>query len=338
MAMVCPQCSTTHEQSLKCPTCGARLVYCDPTGTRRNRRLRSRWQQTPAGRIVVGLLLSQGLFYAIRHLLAGVVLTLPEESVSRHVFNPLQNLALVQTLQIVMLLLGSLLAGSGQQRGLILGTLVGLFNGMLMVVLQPAPGSGTGAEFFGQIITHTIFGALGGWIGMVIWKPLPIPTLPISLPIRKPGRAPRRPPLFAGSVAWFRVVVGTLLAIAGTLSASLVFQKVLEVSGGTLSTTDEMQDRFITWEIKALAILIGGALAGSTTSNGLKQGVYVGCATSLALIFLEIGLADRFVEMTILTLAGSFSLSVAGGWFGSQLFPPIIKVKHKSTLGPAALS
>jgi hypothetical protein len=313
------------------------LLYCDPRGTRRGRRLKVRWQQTPAGRILVGLLLSQGLFYAIRHLLAGVLLTLPEESVVRQTLNPVQNLALVQTLQILTLLVGSILAGSGQHRGFLLGGMVGLFNGMLAAIVLASSGHAPGVEFIGQIVTHTIFGLLGGWIGYAIWRPIPIPALPVNVSVQKGARARWRKPIFAGSVAWVRVAIGALLAIAGTLSASLVFQKVLEVSGGSLSTADEIQDRFITWEIKALAVLFGGALAGASTHNGLKQGLYVGCATSLALVFLEAGLRDHFIEVAIFTLISSFSLSLAGGWFGSQLFPPILKLNRKRGLGPAPL-
>ena len=44
------------------------------------------------------------------------------------------------------------------------------------------------------------------------------------------------------------------------------------------------QDRVVTWEIQALAVLIGGAVAGYNTANGLKQGLYVGLLASAFLM------------------------------------------------------
>src|SRR5437588_1664174 len=70
MAMVCPQCNGSFEQRWHCPSCGVRLLY----QTRQTRTgggspgETDPWQQTPWGRILIGLLLAQGIYYSLRHL------------------------------------------------------------------------------------------------------------------------------------------------------------------------------------------------------------------------------------------------------------------------------
>src|SRR5262249_7298066 len=90
--------------------------------------------------------------------------------------------------------------------------------------------------------------------------------------VRKPTLG-RPLALFAGPIAWFRVMTGTVLAVAGVVSANVILDTVLNASGGRLSTADLWHDQLITWEIKALAVLAGAGLAGANTQNGLKQGL-----------------------------------------------------------------
>ena len=87
--------------------------------------------------------------------------------------------------------------------------------------------------------------------------------------------------------------LGSGLAVVGTLSATAIFRKVLDVSGGQLGTTHALQDQIITWEIKALAVMAGGFLAGMATPNGLKQGLFVGVFGSVVLIGLQAPTSDH---------------------------------------------
>src|SRR5205809_31564 len=119
MAMVCPKCQVSYKQRLQCPKCAVRLEYqaggrsfdSDRPGDRGG------WQETPWGRIAVGLLLAQGLYYGLWHLgNAGMMVGNPELAGTFRTSLP--GLIVVQSLQALGLLVGGALAGAGRQRGI----------------------------------------------------------------------------------------------------------------------------------------------------------------------------------------------------------------------------
>ncbi len=175
MAMVCPQCSTTYEQRLQCPLCGVRLQYHD------HRRVRdgsggslSRWQQTPWGRILVGLLLSQGMFYGLRHLVTAILMGVWGEEALREMWGTPTGFFVVQGMRIFALLAGAVLAGGGQRYGFVLGAVVGAWNGVLSVLWLSGPAQSlTTVAILGQPLLQAAVGAVGGWLGCAFWKPLP---------------------------------------------------------------------------------------------------------------------------------------------------------------------
>jgi hypothetical protein len=290
-----------------------------------------RWQQTPWGRILIGLVLSQGLFYGLWHLLEAVQALAGGSDAVR-------NVLILQGAQALSLFLGGVLAGGGQRHALALGAVVGVWNGVFAVLLKQNAAHGlTFVSVYSGPLLHAAIGAVGGAAGGLIWKPLPPADEPAVVRARKPPR-PRVSP-FAGRVAWVRVLVGTGLAVAGSLCATLILDKMLDLSAGHLGTTNELQDWLITLEIKALAVLVGGGLAGATTLNGAKQGLFVGLATALVLIAVPVTFGksalspvpvpltgeSRWFFFAGLTLVSSLGLALAGGWFGGQLFPPVVK-------------
>ena len=121
-----------------------------------------------------------------------------------------------------------------------------------------------------------------------------------------------------------------VIAVAGTLSAGMVFKKALDLSDGKLATTHATQDQLITWELKALMLIAGGALAGATTTNGMKQGLFVGVATSAVLVGLQAPMAERWAEFALYSAFSTVTLCLAGGWFGGALFPPVVKLERRS--------
>jgi hypothetical protein len=337
MAMVCPQCASAYDQRLQCPSCGLRLQY-DLRGPRPLApAAASRWQQTSWGRVLIGLVLAQGLYFGLQHLLMGLIEFLTNQGVIQWTWTSLSGLIFLQIVQVLTLTAGGILAGAGQERGVALGALLGGWNGVLSVLLDPVlhpefvPALTT-LTLFGVPLVHIFFGTLGGWIGAAIWRPLQ--SIDPAHPTRKQGVPRPRKPLFAGRVSWFRVALGAVFAAAGYMTAAALFNFILDFSAGKLTSDGFWQDRVVTWEIQALAVLVGGGVAGYNTANGLKQGMFVGVVASVLVMAVLFGFSRATPEVAALTAAGCFSLCMAGGYFGAQLFPPIAEYKSRQ-FGPA---
>jgi hypothetical protein len=330
MAMVCPRCATTHDQRSQCPGCGIALEFSDGQPSL-SANPASRWQHSPWGRILIGLLLAQGLFYGLRHLVAGLLLALHGSAEPPDETSVLVGVILIQLLQAVTLVAGGILTGSGQRNGALLGGVVGVWNGVLTGLTPQFAGQGLSTvALFGDPVLQLALGALAGWLGGAIWKPLALPGP--AAPRQAPRKTPRRPrpPLFAGPIAPMRIIFGTLLAVGGCLCAAALFELIDRLSAGDGVASDSVVDLVVTWEIKALALIAGGTLAGSNSYNGLKQGLWVGIFTTLILAALESRSADRWLGVVGLLFISSTALCLAGGWFGSQLLPPVVPTKNRS--------
>lgn len=336
MAMVCPQCSTAYEQRWQCPMCGSRLLFQDIGRT----PVRSvPWRQRPWGRILIGIVLAQGLFYGLRHLLTSGLLAVQEREAVELMWTTSSGVLLLQGVRIFSLMVGAVFAGAGQRQATFLGAMVGAWNGVFSVLWLQGPAQAlTAIALLGQPLLQTAIGAVGGWVGASFWKPLSLTTAEETpLPRKRPNFLRRNLTLFTGPIAWVRVSLGVILAVAGTLMATVLFEKILDLGHGALATTDEMQDRLITMEMKALALILGGALAGATTRNGLKQGFCVGLMASVILIGIEMNYVESWVKLACYTVLAAFAFSLVGGWFGSQLFPPIHPRRRERGLGDSTI-
>jgi hypothetical protein len=340
MAMVCPQCKEYFEQRLQCPTCNARLIY-DSTPRRQKKLAGSegnvKWMQTGGGRILLGVLLAQGLYFGLRRLCTAGLLA-ADESDFQGVWSSLFGVFLTQGLQALGLLVGGALAGAGYRRGWVLGALVGAISGGISLALLVGTHQElTEIALYGQPLVQMIFGAVGGAIGCTIWKPLSaIESTGNAILIAKKPVPPRTPPpRFRGPISWVRVLAGAAVAVAGTFYAKTLLKMVMDASDGKLSLDGFLQAELVTWEIKALAILFGSVIAGSGTVNSLKQGFCVGLCVSLVQLAMLVASDAVPLEKGILTVAAALALGLVGGWFGGQMLPPFTARAELRGYGPA---
>jgi len=171
----------------------------------------------------------------------------------------------------------------------------------------------------------------------MVWKPLPKLDLPASVPSeQKPvlGTKISLPPqgdkkvLFpwAGPIAWIRVIIGMMVAVGGAIWALPVLNFLVRLGGLDPGEIIKVQKDVSQGELLALSVLIGGTIAGATTSNGLKQGVCVGFGAGIAMVgyFMMTGEGGR-PDKLLGPLLSSIFLGPLGGWFGSELMPPAPK-------------
>src|SRR5262249_7319294 len=160
-----------------------------------------------------GLILSQGLFYGLRHLTTGLLLA-AEDASTEEMWSDVRNLLILQGIQLFGVLVGGTLAGGGQRSGLFLGAVVGAWNGVLGVLLrQTRAREVTLVGLSGQRLLPAFAGSGGGAFGALVWKPIPPAAVPLARPPpRKP--APRRKSAWlAGKIHFVRILLGAFIAV-----------------------------------------------------------------------------------------------------------------------------
>jgi hypothetical protein len=342
MSMVCPQCKRSHDHVLECPQCRVRLLYhasaFEPNLLARedNTDSETRWQKTPWAKILVGLLLTQGLCYGLQNLTQAAVALHSSEGASDTVWRTLGGLILSHSLQALSLLVGGALSGAGQRHGVWYGCFLGLANGLITLVVQrrdlqvAAP-----LQIFtcALPLLHMILGALGGLIGTLIWRPTPVlvPGESSAQAVPVPSTSLFSVHLLSGPMHIWRISAGVVIVVFGFGWSSAILQSVVEFSGGSLTITSHLQASLVSWEIAALAALIGAGFAGANTFNGLKQGLCVGVGAAIVFAMMQVANPKAVAETVVLTVISIVVLAVAGGWFGGQLFPPVLRRRPRLT-------
>jgi hypothetical protein len=293
---------------------------------------------TPVGRVIAGILLAQGLAYGLQLLCTAGLLATAEDG-QESVWSTLYGLVLLQTLQALSLLVAGAMAGAGQRRAFLVGAVVGVVHGFLFLLIQDLNGEPlTEVALYGQPLLHLAFGMVGAVVGASIWRPLPTVAMPEFEADRKAEGRESRPAWTAlhGPIAWGRVAAGVLSVTGAFLFGPGLLTVLLDASGGTIKVNDHLQAQLVTWEIVGLLTLFGAAFAGATTRNGLKQGLCVGIGTCVVLVGNQLGGKGVQPELVIYTVGSVLGLTIAGGWFGGQLFPPVRATMRRRGLGSAA--
>jgi hypothetical protein len=333
MATVCAKCGSFSERTPVCPTCGLSQDFTPPTADEpiAPRAPGGGWQHSSFGRVIIGLLLAQGLALGLRLFGSTALITLPAPE-EGETWSALYELLMHQGLELGCLIVACALAGAGLHRGLIIGGLIGLINALILQVLaQLQRQSVTEMAVYTQPLLHTFVGAASGLTGSLIWRPLPVLHL-APTGIRKRQRPVRSVPLFAGPIAWWRVLMGTAVMLGGVLSATVIIQFVVYYSQGLLQISSPFQMTFVIWEVTGLFILIGAGIAGYNTFNGLKQGLCVGIAGGFLIGGYQLAGSSRRVEEILFMIFLILGLSLLGSWFSCRLFPPVARVRRRRSV------
>jgi hypothetical protein len=300
------------------------------------------------------MLLALALSYGLLQLCMALLRAIGKDAPSGEL-HPFAGLILFQGVQGLALLGGGILAGAGQRRGIAYGAMVGVLSGLLTIsavlsglvhgLVQSfsqemlTPGTPVrNMAMYALPVLQAAFGALGGLIGSSVWRPLPdfgLDELRAAYPGLLQG-VPRRLSLrrslvmravwqWNGPISWLRVLIGTTVAVAGALYARSIIDFVVFVSEGKLKVVTQFDDSMTYGEVFSLSILIGGCIAGTNSFNGLKQGVCVGIATAVMLVGIFWSIAGDKAGAVVYPVMSTLCLGPIGGWFGSELLPPIYR-------------
>jgi hypothetical protein len=289
----------------------------------------AQWQHTPWGKILIGLILAQGLSFGLLQFLTAGFLASGDDDA----WHTLWGLVARHAAHAVSLIIGGALTGASQRRGIIYGAFVGFCSGTITFLLQ----GHANAEFssmltYAEPLLHMAIGAIGGALGMLIWRPTPqLPDLGGSTPTQVPlplwGFSLGR--MLDGPVHFGRVCAGAFVVVVGVVWSTAILEFLLRASNGALNISSQLQAQLVSMEIAALVAILGAAFAGATTKNGLKQGLCVGIGACIIVLGIQIGNPRFSLESGIFTLSGIVIITLVGGWFGGQLFPPVHHKRHR---------
>ncbi|MDB5311220.1 MAG: hypothetical protein JWO38_5422 [Gemmataceae bacterium] len=353
MLLFCPACQSAFTGVSRCPRCGGLLLTPEESPALPEvpgHAPPALLHPTPAGRVLVGMVVAFGLYLGLRKLTIGWLLATVTDP-DAWWLTP-EGLVGVFGLQAGAVLFGSVLAAAGRVRGSTLGAAVGGLCGGLFLTVEIVAGAPSGQlVLLLQPLILSLGGAIAGVAGAWVWAAVPELDMPvpagkkqssIQLNVDAPGEGSR-------PTVWLRVGVGVAVIVAGVGLAEKVRGGAEKVSGGILKVESRGQARFLSWQIATLAVLAGGAWAGAGTGAGLRHGVYAGLLGGLGVVGLtaargELSQPAEYL-LSQMNLAGAsaqdpaalaglgcgiLAAGLVGGWFGGQLFLPLAPVHMRN--------
>ncbi|HEY8504842.1 MAG TPA: hypothetical protein VIL46_09685 [Gemmataceae bacterium] len=341
---VCPQCREMFSGRLLCPACGVQLTSTN----RRSPRFAPRRLETvppperPGGvfaRLLIGLLVAQGLYYGLRRIVSAGLLA---SGLPGGWWEGSAGVVTAQVFQGAGLLAGALVAAGGHPRGVAIGTCLGVFNAVTFLLPALARGESFARSFaYDQPLLQLLLGTLAGAVAVRVWRPFPEPTAGEwegeAAPELVVSRAPPR-------VNWLRLILGTALAAAGSIWAEEAQEFLMTEGSGLFRGGSLAQSQFVTWQIATLAVVAGAAWAAAGSRAGPLHGFLTGAAAAATLIavhlargaeefpayqfwfdLLGVPTAGGLAPRDLLVYVGGSTVAVGclGGWLGGQLFPPM---------------
>lgn len=317
------------------------------------------WHQSPAGRVMVGALIAVGMSYGLLQLSVTLLRVLGKTGadaltppVALGLFYGLQGVAV-----LVAGVLAGVARRQGFTYGAAVGMISGgialgaILSGVLSGVVEPFSSNllhtGTPAKpvelipgiavhtatLYGLPLLHLLCGGLGGLVGGFLFRPPPevggavllateseVPKVGLSTAIDLPPATSEKPSMLKGKISWFKCMAGVAFAVSVGVFGPKPVQNFIEAaSEGALKVSDHQQEYVTAAEVFALAIFIGGTIAGAGRFNGLKQGLVVGVGAGLGMIPF---IAKSPDQSPVYILLSAIFIAPLGGWFGSSLLPP----------------
>jgi hypothetical protein len=346
MLLFCPDCQAAFTGVSRCPRCGGLLLMPDeaPQVTGSTGRAPDPIEpSSPLGRAVVGTVVALGLYLGLRKVSIGVVLASLHKAESW--WESSEALTTVFLLQLFSASFGAVLASAGRARGIALGGFVGVVCGILFLGAEVAEGAPpTQLVLLLQPVLLTVCGAIAGAVGAWVWAAVPDLDMPAPL-VKKSSSIELlqdSPSDTVRPTRWIRIVLAAAFIVAGMAVAEKARYGAEKASGGLLRVESRSQGKFMSWQIATLAVLIGGAYAGASTGAGLRHGLYAGVLAGIGggvvimtrggftqpeeylLKYMNLPASGPGDPVAVMGIGfGVMVATVVGGWFGSQLFPPL---------------
>jgi hypothetical protein len=272
-------------------------------------------------RLALGVITLLGLYQGLKHLALASAIS--------HTGSTELPLEAQFGLLVAATLSASVAAGTVNRRAPLAGLLISA--GAAAGFMGPDLAAGTSLPdtwLVGAPLLLILVGTVGGFAGRLIVPPAPrLPTFgrhdfSQATPVKKTAR-----------VIWWRVGMGVAVAMLGIAYADPIREALAKALSGHAASFGS--SRLLTWQVSAVAALLGGVAAGVNTRSGLRQGIFAGILAGILAVFSQrVGgsIVEFWMDQLQMNEAGplvtaalggsTFFATAIGGWLGSQVCPP----------------
>lgn len=304
------------------------------------------WSQNIIIRIVIGLGVTAGITILLMRLTDLAMFWMgPNEKF----WNTVAGFVTWQTIQVIAVFFGSMLAVAGRNEMVILGLLIGMVVGFTTLILFPTNPNISSTLYFAMPAWFAVSSTIGAIIGESIWHPLQrkqtrstsISKLTQEHADMSAMQAVRMAivNMILASIRWIKVIFASACIVATLWFAQSLVNWIIS-KFGLQDWVQEvgLQKSWVVTMLKILVVVLAASFAGASTMHGIAHGFWVGVISGVANLLLHVFIPRSEVlptDQILWEIGWVFAVSIAAGGFGAHVIPPMIVLAQRRR--PASL-
>jgi len=315
------------------------------TGQTDNPYTPGHWSQNLVIRIILGLLVAGGVTLM---LIRAAEIILTWNGSLDQFWRSTAGFIVWQSLELIGVFLGSMMAVAGRNQMMTLGVLIGITVGFLTLLIVPIYPEIPQTLFFAMPAWFTVAGAVGAWLGESFWHPQYRKNIrslsnrnltqdqqetSLTLVVRQAVLG-----MIFANVRWVKVILAVVIILPMLwYTHDILVWSLSRLGLSSWAAEVGLQKGWVETMIKILVVLLASAMAGAGTNHGVAHGFWIGvlCGVLNLLRRVLLPTGDNLPVNDILWEVGwVFILCVASGGFGALIIPPIMYLAQKRRPAP----
>jgi hypothetical protein len=310
------------------------------TGQAENPYTPGHWSQSLVIRVMLGLLVTAGVTLM---LIRATELILTWDAPLGEFWKSISGFIVWQSLELVGVFLGAMMAVAGRNEMLTVGFLLGTTVGFLTLIILPTNQNIPQPLYFAMPAWFTVAGALGAWIGESLWHPQHRKSIKIisSRTLTQDQQESNATQLLRqavlglifANIRWLKVILAVVI-ILPTLwyTHEAVSWVMLKLGLSAWVVEVGLQKAWVETMVKIIVIMLAAAMTGAGTTHGIAHGFWTGVICGVLNLLQRVLFPSEDglnVNAILWEVAWCFLLCVISGAFGALIIPPIMYLAQK---------